>query len=156
MLAHDIQILGNSRKSESGILFFTEVIEMNLIEGYRIMFCFLDDYYCKNESDELGDLLGSMSLLTDNTPMDSAYIRDWETAVFQITVQKGIDVLSSNATYYAMLAFLRNWSELGTDGTINRLCEYLEESSPKSNEWLDAVKNIIRGDDDHYLHPIGS
>ena len=48
---------------------------MSLIEGYRIMFRFLDAYYWMNKSYELGSLLGSMSLLSDNTPADPALKR---------------------------------------------------------------------------------
>jgi len=127
---------------------------MNLIEGYRIMFCFLDAYYWKNESDELGDLLSSMSLLSDNIPADSANKKDWEIAVAEILGQKEGDVLSSDTVYLAMIIFLGNWASLGTDGTISALCEDLEKSSSKSNEWLDAVKTVMEGNDDPYLHLI--
>lgn len=129
---------------------------MNLIEGYRIMFCFLDAYYRKNESDELGGLLGSMSLLSDNITVDTAYKKDWEIAVSQIVEQREIGVLSSDTVYWAIIAFLRNWSNLGTDGTMSRLCENLEKSSPKSDEWLDAVKTVMGGNDNPYLNLINS
>jgi hypothetical protein len=36
------------------------------------MLAFLDAFYQKNRSDELGALLGSMSLLKDGIPADSA------------------------------------------------------------------------------------
>lgn len=114
------------------------------------MFYFLDAYYWKNKSDELGGLLGSMSLLLDNTPADPAYEKDWEIAVSQIVGQSNFDDLSADTVYRAMIAFLRNWSDLGTDGTISRLCEDLEKSNPKSGGWLDAVKIVMQGNDDPY------
>jgi hypothetical protein len=125
---------------------------MNLLEGYRIMFCFLDTYYWENKSDELGDLLGSMSLLPGNIPADSANKEDWEVAVSETLDQMGYEVLSSDTVYFAMIVFLRNWASLGTDGTIIALCVNLEKGSPKGDEWLDAVKTVMDGNDDPYLH----
>ena len=69
------------------------------------MFYFLDAYYWKNKSDELGGLLGSMSLLSDNTPADPAYKKDWAIAVSQIIGQSEVDDLSSDMVYLSMIAF---------------------------------------------------
>lgn len=51
-----------------------------------------------------------------------------------------------------MIAFLRNWSSLVTDGTIRRLCENLEMSDPKSAEWLNAVKTVLGGKNDPHMN----
>lgn len=124
---------------------------MNLSEGYRIMLCYLNSYYWKNKLDELGGLLGSMSLLSDNTPADPAFEEDWKIAVSQIAGQKDTDILSSDNIYQAMIAFLHNWADLGTDGTIYELCSYLEKSNPQNDDWQKAVDTVIAGNDDPYL-----
>ena len=118
------------------------------------MYCFLDSYYWKDKSDELGGLFGSMSLLPDNTPADQAYEEDWKIAVSQIVGQREVNVLTSDTIYWAMIAFLRSWSDLGTNGAISDLCEILKKSSSKSEEWLEAVKTVMAGNDEPYLNLI--
>lgn len=57
-------------------------------QAYAAMFHFLRDYYYRGRSDEIGPLLGSMSLLADGLPADSAYSDDWAQAV-RLTLDKG-------------------------------------------------------------------
>lgn len=45
------------------------------------MFEFLRRHYERGPTDEIGGLLGSLSLLTDGQPADSAMWFDWEEAV---------------------------------------------------------------------------
>jgi hypothetical protein len=45
------------------------------------MFAFLEHRYDLSKSDDLGALLGSLSLLPDGTPGDPAVTSDWSTAV---------------------------------------------------------------------------
>ncbi|WJY20383.1 hypothetical protein QTA57_10945 [Fontisubflavum oceani] len=46
-------------------------------QAYLAMFCFLDSFYKRTGSDDVGALLGSMSLLNDGRPMDSALWGEW-------------------------------------------------------------------------------
>jgi hypothetical protein len=50
------------------------------------MFEFLRRYYIRglSESDEIGGILGSMSLLPDGSPADPAYQSDWVDAVNEV------------------------------------------------------------------------
>lgn len=51
-------------------------------EAYVAMFQFLDAYWERNgKPDELGSLLGSMALLEDGSPADSAMWEDWLEAI---------------------------------------------------------------------------
>jgi len=50
-------------------------------DAYLAMFSFLNDYYIRTRSDEIGSLLSGMSLLGDDMPMDRAYWHEWERAV---------------------------------------------------------------------------
>jgi hypothetical protein len=50
-------------------------------EAYAAMFAFLETHYWLTKSDELGALLGSMSLLGDGGPADPAVWEDWMKAI---------------------------------------------------------------------------
>lgn len=54
-------------------------------EAYAAMFAFLDARYKRGPSDELGALLGSMSLLPDGRPADPALWSDWIEAITKAT-----------------------------------------------------------------------
>lgn len=93
-----------------------------------------------------------MSLLEDNTPADQAYVEDWKDAVSKIVEKMKGNMLTPDVVYLAMIEFLRNWAEIGSDGTISRLCEDLEKSNFKNDDWLAAVNIVMTGTDDPYLH----
>ena len=50
-------------------------------QSYLAMFSFLEDYYHRTKSDEIGAMLGAMCLTSDGKPMDPAYWNEWEQAV---------------------------------------------------------------------------
>ena len=50
-------------------------------QAYAAMFRFLQQMYERTKSDELGGILGSMSLLGDGSPADPAVLHDWAEAV---------------------------------------------------------------------------
>lgn len=50
-------------------------------QAYLAMFRFLEDIYESTKSDDIGGLLGSMSVLADGAPADSAIMADWASAV---------------------------------------------------------------------------
>ena len=50
-------------------------------EAYLAMFSFLDEYYRIAPSNDLGGLLGSLSLLEDGQPADSAIADEWVSAI---------------------------------------------------------------------------
>ncbi|MBN8227515.1 hypothetical protein JYK02_08345 [Corallococcus macrosporus] len=54
---------------------------LTIKEAYAAMYEYLKGQYEMNPSDELGGLLGSMSLLDDGTPADAALWADWMLAV---------------------------------------------------------------------------
>lgn len=55
-------------------------------DAYLAMFSFLEEYYTRTKSDEVGSLLSGMCLMSDEMPMDKAYWSEWEHAV-----QKALD-----------------------------------------------------------------
>lgn len=50
-------------------------------DAYRAMFRFLEAYYDRTGSDELGALLGGLAIDEDGHPMDPAAWTDWLAAV---------------------------------------------------------------------------
>ena len=50
-------------------------------QAYLAMFEFLRQHYERGPSDEIGGLLGSLSLLADGQPADAAMASDWQAAV---------------------------------------------------------------------------
>ena len=53
-------------------------------EAYAAMYTFLEHVYERTESDDLGALLGGMSLLKDGGTVDPAAWHDWEVAVAKV------------------------------------------------------------------------
>jgi hypothetical protein len=49
-------------------------------EAYLAMFAFLEAHYQRGASDDIGALLGALSLLPDGTPADGAMANDWREA----------------------------------------------------------------------------
>ena len=54
---------------------------LSVHEAYAAMFAFLENRYRLTESDEIGALLGSMSLLPDGGTADPALWEDWLKAI---------------------------------------------------------------------------
>ena len=52
-------------------------------EAFEAMYAFLVEIYERTQADELGALLGSMSLLPDGRPADPAIWSDWLKCVQQ-------------------------------------------------------------------------
>lgn len=50
-------------------------------QAYIAMFRFLEKVYMRTKSDDLGGLLGGLSILGDGSPADPAVVEDWQQAV---------------------------------------------------------------------------
>ena len=53
----------------------------NEVLAYRAMFVFLDRYFDLTKSEDIGQLLSSMSMLNDGLPVDPAIWEDWKDAI---------------------------------------------------------------------------
>lgn len=62
--------------------------KLSIRQAYAAMYWYLDRYYQHTRSDEIGGLLGSMSLLQGGSPADPAIWPDWLKAV-ERAVQHG-------------------------------------------------------------------
>jgi hypothetical protein len=59
--------------------------QLSTPDAYRAMFRFLEAYYDRTGSDELGALLGGLAIDEDGQPMDPAAWTDWLAAVRDVT-----------------------------------------------------------------------
>ena len=57
---------------------------MNAQEAYNAMFAFLEKYYELTGADDVGALLGSMTIFADGKPADAAMWTEWLAAVDQV------------------------------------------------------------------------
>ena len=55
--------------------------ELTPAQAYLAMFYFLEGHYERSMADDVGALLGSMSLLPDGSPADPGFAEDWRLAV---------------------------------------------------------------------------
>lgn len=53
-------------------------------QAFLAMHCFLDRYYQATHSDEVGGLLGGLSLLPDGSPADAAFQHEWLESVEKV------------------------------------------------------------------------
>ena len=65
-------------------------IKLTREEAFWAMYSFLESYYSQTKSDDIGALLGSLSMLADGVCADSAMQGDWNEAV-QKAVSGGVD-----------------------------------------------------------------
>ncbi len=56
-------------------------VQLSKDQAYQAMYSFLEGYYQLTGSDEIGGLLGSMSLLSDGATTDPAILSEWLEAV---------------------------------------------------------------------------
>ncbi len=55
--------------------------QISVRQAYTAMYAFLEELYSKYEFDQLGSVLGGLSLLADGSPVDQAAWSDWLRAV---------------------------------------------------------------------------
>jgi hypothetical protein len=55
--------------------------QLSMQQAFLAMYSFLDAHYQRSKADDVGALLGSLSLLKDGRPADPAVESDWASAV---------------------------------------------------------------------------
>ena len=58
--------------------------KLNDKEAYEAMFIYLNNLYERTNSDDLAGYLGSMLLMEDGKPVDSAVWSDWMSAIKEV------------------------------------------------------------------------
>lgn len=119
-------------------------IILNPLQAFNTMTQFLDSYYKKNLSDDLGILLSSMEFLEDNETVDAATWDDW------------INILGENHTltklqaFNAMIKYLTLYADLMNSEDLRTVLGSIELSDKKSlakdvwGSWISCVNNALK------------
>lgn len=119
----------------------------NTIEGlqvYKAMICFLDAYYNKTLSDDLGSLLGDLQLCDDGGPFDPAAWDDW---MRSLGTDKPVTMLDA---FRAMISFLNDYNERTSSVDIKDLLNSMqrrEEGKDMAvlwNIWINSVDEVVK------------
>ena len=57
---------------------------LNAKEAYQAMFRFIEMYYERTQADDIGAILGSMSILEDGKPADGVMWQEWLDAISEV------------------------------------------------------------------------
>lgn len=116
-------------------------IILNPLQAFNAMTQFLDSYYEKNLSDDLGTLLSSMEFLEDNETVDAATWDDW------------INILGTNQTltelqaYNAMIKYLTLYADLMNSQDLRNVLGAIELSDKELpsgdvwDSWISCINN---------------
>jgi hypothetical protein len=109
------------------------------LQAYSAMLCFLENYYNKTLSDDLGSLLGDLQLCGDNKPFDPAAWHDWIKA---LGTQHSITSLDA---FKAMISFLNDYYERTLSDDIKALLDDIQDKKIEegsSVEWIYWMKCV--------------
>lgn len=59
---------------------------LTIRQAYQAMYSFLEEYYRLTHADEIGAMLGGLSLLPDGLPADPGFRQDWLNAVRRVVI----------------------------------------------------------------------
>jgi hypothetical protein len=65
-----------------------EDVKITKEEAFLAMYAFLEKYYALTSSDDVGGLLGSLSMLPDGNSADPAVREDWEESIEKVLAGK--------------------------------------------------------------------
>jgi hypothetical protein len=125
-------------------------------QGFAAMFQFLDDYYMRTKSDEIGALLGAMSMLEDGSTADAAIAYDWRKAVGHVLNCQEAgppeQMLTEQQAYASMLQFLKHpymvtdsEEMVGLLRTMSELANGLPADPAISGYWKTAFEYAVNG-----------
>ncbi len=119
------------------------------LQAFNAMSKFLDTYYRKTLSDDLGILLSSMEFLEDNETVDAATWNDW------INIVGPNQTITELQAFKAMIKYLALYANLMASADLNALLHKFKLSDneqPSKDVW----DNWIKGVDNTLKEPKGS
>ncbi|MBS0521278.1 MAG: hypothetical protein JSR90_21450 [Proteobacteria bacterium] len=128
---------------------------MNTITGeqaYAAAYQFLRKLYFQTKLDDLGGLMGDMSLVGEEGPADPAIVKDWRDAVQFARGGHPSGPLTDKQAYAAMYRFVEQLSVAIGSGELRRLLEALAmraDGAPANAEiarsWQEAMSYARAG-----------
>lgn len=114
---------------------------LNIMQAYKAMQFFLEDYYFKSKSDDLGSLLGGMQLFSEGQTWDPAMWGEWKRGL--VSCEK-ITILEA---FEAMYKFLKDYCTYVESEDVQALLSIMQGPIDGNfdtiawTKWLDAVQN---------------
>lgn len=122
---------------------------IDIKKAFDLMIIYLDKYYERTDSYDIGGLLGDAMILEDGTTADPALMDDWLLSVVKITNKSDNNSIDIKCAYLVLIDFLKDYGErINSDEIANLIFEMTlvkdNESQNKRcwNEWLEAVKDL--------------
>ena len=115
------------------------------LQAYSVMLCFLENYYNKTLSDDLGSLLGDLQLCDDQRPFDPAAWHDW------IKALGTLHSVSMQTAFRAMISFLSAYYERTSSIDIKLLLDNIQLKNEEGalfewNDWMGRIEKINHAD----------
>lgn len=110
---------------------------LSVMQAYIAMQFFLENYYNKTRSSDLGSLLGSMQLLDDGSTFDAAIWNEWLKSVNNKNKLNILDALS------AMQKFLKIYCNYVDSLDIKNLLKIIDDPIVLQ-QWHDSVKKSLK------------
>jgi hypothetical protein len=132
---------------------FSEKIMNNLTvnEAYAAMFVFLEKYYERTKSDDVGGMLGQICLLSDGSTADPATWGHWLKCVKEIKpdFENKITVTEVFAAMRLFVVKIYSWTQIAAE--FSKI-SFLSNGEPAERiywtEWLECVEAAQKGNVD--------
>jgi hypothetical protein len=112
--------------------------KLTILQAFNAMTKFLDNYYNKTLSDDLGSLLGDMSFLENGCTADPATWHDWTNTIGTV------DCVTIEQAFNAMQKFLDDYCQRTSSADIQKLLNFLKEDPNFWKFWVKCVNRILQ------------
>lgn len=117
---------------------------LSILQAYRAMQFFLEDYYDKTHSNDLGSLLGGMQLFPEGGTFDPAMWNEWQKSVGK---NKNLTILDA---FDSMQKFLKIYYNYINSDEIKELIDLMNPSKDGIfdrtiwTKWIDATTKSLK------------
>jgi hypothetical protein len=126
-------------------------MQLTILEVYKAIIEFLDIYYQKTKSDDLGGFLGGIDLTIDDRTMDPAAWNEWIDSIEKITKDRVTTELTHEEAYRAMIEFLNIYYQETTSKDVGDLLNSMAltgneriTSDPEAwKNWIQCVNKVL-------------
>ena len=128
--------------------------KLTRLQAYKVMYNFLDEYYFKTKSDDIGALLSGLSLLQDDEPVETVFWDIWARPICNKDPEELLTPLQ--ALELAIHLLDDHDMRSAFDDTLitsNILKQTLANPAPSSslwNDWLRHVETILQDTENKY------
>ena len=126
-------------------------------QAYLAMYHYLETLFEETHAEDLGEILGSMSFLADDSTADPAAWYDWIDAINETLDTVLVDTITAKQGYVAMYFYIDELQKRVNSEDLNAVLSGMELSPEGEtvdpvawNNWLHSVKTIIDANDESY------